>query len=1470
MGFRKYTREIREYLKTRRNRRSAKKQTKRLQLETLEDRTVPTVVFVPQQAILAHQLPSESVGDSGGPVLSNVPIQLILNGNGWGTKSAPSAAAVQVENALTGLINTAYFSGINEYRGLPGHITYDPVNSTAWDPNKLSNGFSFFDPKLLLPPPTLGLGDPIDFTGSLDGNINSIIDSGLLPEPSSPTPLYVLVTSPDINPTGNVAGLHTWFPDLDTWIPNISIIPIPPTVPSIGSHVDFTAWVGTQANADGTLNMDGFTSTLSHELVESITDPGAGFSLPGGSITNGILNAITIPTSAIVGTGGLLTGGSSQEIADGEPEGKNGPLFGNPYNYHLPDPTGASNGINVQAFWSQRHGAFIVSDGNSENFFLTPQYDAANNFLNTYALRIQGDQIPGSPGDNIVINQTSDHRLIVNENGQVATFDNNITSIEVDSGSGNDNITVAGLPADMPMTVNLGGGSDTVNFGGLNQNIDGVLSNVTVNGGGGADTLQVNDSANSHVHTYTMEADSIRREVGSVIHFNGMRTVYLDGGTGSNDYEIHNTPANAATNINLARSAANLVNLEADAGMVDIYSASSDTAANSDGISIGAGNLDSITGLVTVHGLSTSTHVSLDDHSESHSNRTDTAITSTGVTRVFDDGSRNPFAGVNYSGLAGLTYSGGAGPNSVNVQSTAAGAPVTVTAGSGTDSVDVGAIDFDSSHLGNQFGSLDPVRARVTVNGNGASTTLNVDDTAVITTQTYTIDSSNVNRTNSPGIGYSALSFLNAYTGFGSDTVNIESTGASQLTSVHGGPTTTSINLAPVSRNLDRITFLEVSRARTLNVDDQGSALGNPPGSTAYSIGNSSLGRTATYLGFIGSQPIVATRSASINYRDMSNLVLNAGPRHNTISVGGTSATTTINAGPHADTITVANSLDNIGLLTPGPVNVQYGVPTQYDSHGVLTVNANGGSLTLDDSGTQNIAHDPLTNNNQVTHTSLSYTITSQSVARADQVAETLYLSSPGFPRPPIMIVPTTLNYTETINYNGASSLTIDGSSVPAGSTFTVSSTAATTPVSINGGMGNDRLVGPNAINTWLIRGLNQGSVGNVAFAGIENLTGGSGLTGQTGADTFQFYTGGQITGLVDGGGGIANNTLDYEYYPTGVSVNLLTGAASAVHNGAAIGVQRIQNLIGTRYNDTLIGDNNANVIQSPGGRDVMMGNGGDDTFRIWGAQDPGTTIDGGAGTDVMWVADFPNTWNITGAGNGTVLGTIPGYQSGFSFSNMENLLGGLNTDTFVMADGATLNYVNGNSGVNTLDYSAWTTPVTVSLSSHGSYGSAMNVHDIVTNFQNVIGSRTAVNTLTGSNVATSILVGGANNDVITAGTQQAILIGGLGADVLTGGAADDLLIAGATSYDANMSALQSIMAEWHSGHSYADRIDLIRGVTSNPLYSSRLNGSNFFNASTVFGDSATDQLTGGLGMDWFWVAMGQDSTDRNGTEVLN
>jgi Ca2+-binding RTX toxin-like protein len=128
--------------------------------------------------------------------------------------------------------------------------------------------------------------------------------------------------------------------------------------------------------------------------------------------------------------------------------------------------------------------------------------------------------------------------------------------------------------------------------------------------------------------------------------------------------------------------------------------------------------------------------------------------------------------------------------------------------------------------------------------------------------------------------------------------------------------------------------------------------------------------------------------------------------------------------------------------------------------------------------------------------------------------------------------------------------------------------------------------------------------------------------------------------------------------------------------------------------------------------------------------------------------------------------------------------------------------------------------------------------------------------TITALASLSSVLVGNGGNDILTGGAGRDILVGGLGNDTIQGGSGDDILIGGWTSLDAQPNAWRSILAEWQSTRSYAQRTSNILGVGTDP----RLNGEFYLNrstdlvADTVFGElGSSDQLTGGLQQDWFF-----------------
>jgi phospholipase C len=123
-----------------------------------------------------------------------------------------------------------------------------------------------------------------------------------------------------------------------------------------------------------------------------------------------------------------------------------------------------------------------------------------------------------------------------------------------------------------------------------------------------------------------------------------------------------------------------------------------------------------------------------------------------------------------------------------------------------------------------------------------------------------------------------------------------------------------------------------------------------------------------------------------------------------------------------------------------------------------------------------------------------------------------------------------------------------------------------------------------------------------------------------------------------------------------------------------------------------------------------------------------------------------------------------------------------------------------------------------------------------------------------------SVLVGGNGNDVLLGGAAPSILIGGKGNDLLVAGAAGDLLIAGFTTFDANLTALKALEAEWsRTDVSYQQKVTDLTTVNA----PGSKNGLYALTTSTVFDDNTPDILVGGPGLDLFFASLSGHKKDH-------
>lgn len=136
-----------------------------------------------------------------------------------------------------------------------------------------------------------------------------------------------------------------------------------------------------------------------------------------------------------------------------------------------------------------------------------------------------------------------------------------------------------------------------------------------------------------------------------------------------------------------------------------------------------------------------------------------------------------------------------------------------------------------------------------------------------------------------------------------------------------------------------------------------------------------------------------------------------------------------------------------------------------------------------------------------------------------------------------------------------------------------------------------------------------------------------------------------------------------------------------------------------------------------------VTGGSGNDVFMLNGGTLSGS-INGGGGTNTLVADGTNNTWNI----NGTNTGSVTGISG--NFSNIQNITGSsTSNNTFVFAQGAAITgSINGGSlaNTNTLNYSGYSSPMTITLSSTFSGntsngGSYSNINQLIGNYNNAM-----------------------------------------------------------------------------------------------------------------------------------------------------
>ncbi|MDO7897505.1 M10 family metallopeptidase [Pseudomonas citrulli] len=374
-------------------------------------------------------------------------------------------------------------------------------------------------------------------------------------------------------------------------------------------------------------------------------------------------------------------------------------------------------------------------------------------------------------------------------------------------------------------------------------------------------------------------------------------------------------------------------------------------------------------------------------------------------------------------------------------------------------------------------------------------------------------------------------------------------------------------------------------------------------------------------------------------------------------------------------------------------------------------------------------------------------------------------------------------------------------------------------------------------------------------IAAIQSLYGAN-TQWQTGNNTYSWAADQSVFETIWDAGG--NDTIDASNQAAAVRIDLNEGQFSkigqaftnlstqaAFNEGLAIAYgAKIENAIGSVNDDTLIGNALGNILNGLGGKDIMIGGAGNDTYAV---DDLGDVV----------------------SETSTLAGEIDTVQSSVSWSlgaNLENLTligtahlsGGGNYLNNVMIGNAGNNVLDGGSGIDTL------------------IGGNGNDIYVVDNLKDVVSESSAlaseidtvlasVNWSLGANLENLTLIGTANlsgggnflDNVMTGNAGNNVLDGGSGIDTLIGGAGNDIYV---------VDNLKDVISETSS---IAGEIDTVLSSVSWSLGANLENltltgasnlsgGGNFLN-NVMTGNAGNNVLDGGSGIDTLIGGAGND-----------
>ncbi|WP_198304469.1 LysM peptidoglycan-binding domain-containing protein [Arcobacter vandammei] len=280
---------------------------------------------------------------------------------------------------------------------------------------------------------------------------------------------------------------------------------------------------------------------------------------------------------------------------------------------------------------------------------------------------------------------------------------------------------------------------------------------------------------------------------------------------------------------------------------------------------------------------------------------------------------------------------------------------------------------------------------------------------------------------------------------------------------------------------------------------------------------------------------------------------------------------------------------------------------------------------------------------------------------------------------------------------------------------YTVKSGDTFSQIANNNGFTTQELL---KINTWLIDdnrlSFNQDKILiETSYLNLNNLD--HTLIGTSTDDILIDHNGGNDTFIAGAGtnyidGGEGSDTVSYKHMinsnKEGININLSLATAQAINSTITDTLVSIENVIGSRYDDNIIGKDDSDTTLYGGAGDDRLRGGNNSTNKIYGDDGDdyivgGKTTDeimleanrlvsnhlyGGIGNDTLIAGVNANNYLYGGDGDDTLVSTMIGfknesvdYSKGSSYLN-----GGVGFDTYAVKDYVTIEDDDGKGEIET------------------------------------------------------------------------------------------------------------------------------------------------------------------------------------------